>query len=77
MDLNEATKLIYDETIRAAKLHKKFNSPHEGYAIIKEELDELWDAIRKTKNQNERNEAMKKEAIQTGAMCLRFLMDLL
>lgn len=26
--------------------HKPFNSNHEGYAILKEEVDELWDEIK-------------------------------
>jgi len=47
-------------------------STHHGYAVIKEELDELWDEIIC------RGPAryMEDEAKQIGAMALRFLVDL-
>lgn len=47
-----------------------FRSMHEGYAIIKEELDELWIEI-KSKNPK----FARKEAIQLSAMAIRFLVD--
>ena len=28
------------------KYHKPFNSTHEGYAVILEEMDELWDEVK-------------------------------
>ena len=62
---------IYDEYVIASKKFKKFNSRHEGYAVIKEEVDELWDAIKG----NFANNLVRKEAIQVGAMALRFLID--
>ena len=31
------------ELERAERAFPPFNSPHEGYAVIAEELDELWD----------------------------------
>jgi len=49
-----------------------FHSYHEGYAVLKEEVDELWDAI-KTKDFDP--DQIKKEAIQVAAMALRFLTD--
>ncbi len=62
-----------DECVRASKLFSSFNSTHEGYAVILEELDELWECIkRKGCNAQE----MRKEAIQVGAMAIRFLFDL-
>ena len=65
-------KLILAEFEDATQKFGKFNSKHEGYAIIKEELDELWDAIKK----NELQEQIRREAIQIAAMALRFLYDL-
>ena len=51
----------------------RFASPHEGYAILLEELDELWAEI-KSKD-GFASGRLKKEAIQVAAMALRFLRD--
>lgn len=48
-----------------------FNSAHEGFAILKEEVDELWECVR-TKQKNRDLKQMKKEAIQVAAMAVRF-----
>lgn len=42
---------------------------HEFYAILKEEVDELWDAIKADKPQ----EDVRDEAIQIAAMVFRYL----
>lgn len=63
---------VRSEYIRASSVHpKSFSSAHEGYAILKEEVDEMWDAIKEDDVQHAR-----REAIQVGAMAIRFLMDL-
>ena len=66
-----------DEFIRAVNKYgfPCFNSYHEGYAVIKEELDELWEEVKKYPKQD--NDNLKKEATQIGAMALRFIYDLL
>ncbi len=51
------------------------SSEHEGYAIILEELDELWDEIKKSPSKRDKA-ALRREAIQVAAMALRFLEDL-
>jgi hypothetical protein len=63
------------ELERAQSLHPAFTSPHEGYAVILEELDELWDEVRASKPGSGRD-AMRKEAIQVAAMALRFAHDI-
>ena len=68
-----AFDLIETELIGATDKFGKFSSVHEGYAIIQEELDELWDAI-KDKEQNIHQVRM--EVVQLGAMAVRFLIDL-
>lgn len=41
---------------------------HEFYGVIKEEFDELWDAIK----DDEPQERVYEELIQVAAMCLRY-----
>lgn len=77
MELKKAVDLVIEEYYIASKKHIPFHSPHEGYAIIQEELDELWGAIRKTRHFRERGKEMRIEAIQIGAMAIRFLVDLI
>lgn len=62
---------VKQETMRAMRAHKPFNSAHEAYAVLLEEVDELFDAIK----QDDLEQA-RAEAIQCGAMCLRFLIDI-
>ena len=52
---------------------RTFHSPHEGYAVIKEELDELWDEIKSGRNDRG---ILQSEVRQVAAMALRFLVDL-
>lgn len=47
-----------------------FNSTHEGYAVILEELDEMWDEI-KANNV----ELSVREAVQVAAMGCRYIVD--
>lgn len=50
-------------------------SAHEGYAVILEELDEIWDIVKQ--KQSERDYvALRKETVQLGAMVLAFLVEI-
>lgn len=60
------------ELSNAFKKHGGMRGPHEGYAVILEEMDELWDEIKKRKPDPV---SMEKEAVQVAAMALRFLVD--
>ncbi len=63
------------ELDRARSKHPKpFNSSHEGYAIILEELEEAWEEIKK---QERSNAKVRKELIQVGAMVIRFIQDVI
>ena len=67
---------VIEEHDRAISLHPKFNSRHEGYAILLEEIDELWDIIKINHAKNpECRKDMKKEAVQVAAMAIRFIED--
>jgi hypothetical protein len=50
-----------------------FNSAHEGYAVLLEEVDELWDEIKKKEPCPIK---VRAETIQVAAMALRFLEDI-
>ncbi len=75
MNLQEIQNQVKSELIRASRLYPKFHSNHEGYAVIKEELDELWDEIKQSK-ETRGNDKMKKELIQIAAMAIRFIENL-
>lgn len=58
------------ELHHATKKHGPFNSGHEGWAVIQEEVDELWEAVKR----NSTNSA-NREAVQVAAMAVRFILD--
>ena len=60
---------------KAISKFPKFASPHEGLAIIEEELLELREEIFK-QHDIRTIEKMRKEAKQVAAMALRFMVDL-
>lgn len=68
----EALGLVLAEYDHAAGKHANFNGPHEGWAVIFEEVDELWDEV---KQRNHDGTRMADEATQIAAMALRFLVD--
>jgi len=63
---------IITELDRANKLYEPFNSPHEGYAIMLEEMDELFEEIKRKQPDKIR---MREEAIQVGAMAIKFILS--
>jgi hypothetical protein len=64
---------VGDELSRALDKFAVFNSPHEGKAVIEEELDELWEHV---KANTGRGGEARTEAIQVAAMALRYVIDL-
>jgi hypothetical protein len=53
--------------------HAPIHSCHEGYAVILEELDEVWEIVR---SQFPNMAALRKELLHTAAMCQRMAEDL-
>jgi len=65
-------ELAEKEYERSNGLYPMFHSTHEGYAVIKEEVDELWDYIKESKSTRS-TIAQEGEVIQIMAMCIKFL----
>lgn len=62
---------VLNELRKATDKFPPIHSAHEGYAVILEELDEAWDAIKANNPTHTR-----KEMIQVAAMAIRFIHDL-
>ena len=60
------------ELSRAMK-YPLYNSAHEGYAVILEELDELWEHV-KTRQSLRDVGAMRAEAAQVAATAILFML---
>lgn len=65
---------INDEVVSATAKFPPFNSAHEGFAILKEEVDELWDEVKKKQTTRD-VQKLRREAIQVAAMAVRFVED--
>ncbi len=65
--------LIDQELERAVGRFDRFHSPHEGWAVIREELDELWEHVR---GNTGRDHAAMVECLQIATMALRYVYDL-
>lgn len=65
---------VREEVQRAEAKFPPFNSAHEGYAVILEELDELWEEVKRNGSVRD-TERMRLEAIQVAAMAVRFLVN--
>ncbi len=66
----KALRLVAEEYEKARKKHRPMAGAHEGYAVLLEELDELWDEIK-----SDNPGRAKKEAIQVAAMALAFIAE--
>lgn len=69
------TNDIHEELKKAITEHSLFSSAHEGYAVLLEELDELWDEVKK-KSHKRNIKNMWTEAVQVAAMAMKFVMSL-
>ena len=67
---------VVDEVMRAEEMHNPLNSHHEAYAVILEELDEYWEEVRKKRDERD-SKAMRTELIQTAAMCVRTILNVM
>ncbi len=63
---------VMAEVVRARAKHGDMHSLHEGYAVLLEETDELWDAIKK---QTPDRANIREELVQVAAMAWRMAVD--
>ena len=76
--LNNILEEVRHEAGRACSLHAPMNSLHEAYAVILEEMDELWDEVKKNHRKHpDRDRLARIEARQVAAMAIRLIHDLL
>lgn len=66
---------IKREAVQAAKIWAPFSSLHEAYAVLLEEVEELWDEVKRSQKDPDRIPYVKKEAIQVAAMAMRMIYD--
>lgn len=74
LDCGTAISMAMDELVKAREKWPAFNTAHEGYGVLLEEIDELWEHV-KTNQKRRDLRAMRKEAIQVAAMALRFAIE--
>lgn len=75
--VEDVLDLVRDELLGAMENHAPMHSLHEAYAIIQEEVDELWDVVKTNPRKNpSRGYDAHSEAIQVAAMACRLLVDL-
>lgn len=74
MKLDEAIRRVENELGIAFHTFGQFNTFHEGYAVLLEEVEELWEEIKKHDPKN--IPKIQKEAVQVAAMAIRILVDL-
>lgn len=79
-------RAIADSYTKARLKHAPMRGPHEGYAVLLEEVDELWDEVKAWQPDQTRGEEvdelyharmknMRKEALHVAAMALAFLLE--
>lgn len=74
-DVTVIADKVAAEVRRARGLHSAFNSAHEGYAVILEELDELKAEVWKKRSVRD-IDLMRTEALQVAAMAIRFALEI-
>lgn len=79
-NLHGLVSAVVRELLIAQKLFPAFNSLHEAMSVLREEVDELWEEVRKKQVVNgspnlARTAGARKEAVQVVAMAMRLVLD--
>jgi NTP pyrophosphatase (non-canonical NTP hydrolase) len=64
-------QLVREEVAAADARYPGYHSAHEAFAVLLEEVDELWDEVRKKQALRDRDQ-MVRELVQVAAVCHRF-----
>ena len=65
-------KAVHDEYVKARRRHEPMHDGHHGYAVILEEVEELWEEVKK---QHPDSARLFHEATQVAAMGLAFMLE--
>jgi hypothetical protein len=66
---------VRNELGRARDEHDDYNSAHEAYSVILEELEEFWAQVKRKKAKRDRVE-MRNELVQIACTAVRAVSDL-
>lgn len=69
--IDEVLQKIKKELLKANEKHPPFNSAPEGYAVLLEEVDEMWDDIKQNLYQHSVT-----ECVQVGAMAVKYILSI-
>ena len=70
MKLNDLTPLIEKEMAFGRKEYGPYHSSHEHYAVLLEEVEEWWDAIK-----GNMADSCQYELLQVAAVALRYIIE--
>lgn len=68
--------LLQKETEKVRLKNKPINSLHEGYGLLIEEVDELFDEVKKKRDKRDK-ENITLELVQIAGICQRIYEDLI
>jgi hypothetical protein len=66
----DLTEEIDKEVARAVAKHGEFNSLHEAYGVLLEEVDELWEIVREKRSVRDPNN-LRAELVQICACAIK------
>jgi hypothetical protein len=72
MSLTSLYRELDEELSSAQRKFPRMHGPHEGWAVLREEVDELWEDVKANRG---RGPEARKEALQAAAMAMRYIID--
>lgn len=73
--LDQAFADVRKEVEKAVDRYEPMRSAHEGHSILREEVEELWEHVKRRQGWRSIDE-MRHEAVQVAAMAIRFIHDI-